>query len=813
MKKIIYTFLCMSVFWFSASNQASENVNLKSFHDVIDRTGTPLQFNEYDQYQNQRFNPLFDLGAWHGYLLPDQSDDYASFTGPMIIAQEYSVFIARKLEQLRVEDITTKRKYLFSQAVTKRYSAPGSLIQHYTFDDLTVELKLIFVTSRSALISTSIVNKTAFAKKLKLTWQGKLLKQWQGDKTVKQMFPHWQVGIEAQPKAIRFTLSKVRAAWQLMLGEQAQYQITRSLITDTTLDHHQTAYESAANIMVPANNDYQLFTAQSYFHNQQEMKQEQKKIEFTLDHGKEVAQKGRERWQGYLNKALASVDISQQRLAVKSIETLMGNWRSAAGALKHDIVSPSVTARWFNGAWAWDSWKHAYALASINNSLAKENIRAMFDYQITTKDAVRSQDAGMVIDAIFYNKDKARAGDGGNWNERNTKPPLASWAVWQVYNQSGDIEFIEEMYPKLLSYHQWWYRNRDHNKNGLVEYGATKHPAHNNKQGQITFKVTYTKEPAETRMLSQCKVAQENTYYCFGMKNYEAVLAYGKYLALDIGVQHAAGWESGMDNAARFGFINQEQLQNYANNKSKGDIEQARKDWQVRFFENKGEDNNLLGYSINQESVELNSYLAMEKRLLAKMARLLNYSEQADNFQQASERLSVRINRCFFDSNLGFYYDRKIINSTERGHKSSDICQGELLTMRGRGPEGWSPLWAGIASTEQAKKVIKVMLAKDEFNTIIPLGTAALSNPAYDADIYWRGRVWLDQVYFGLIALKKYGYTQEAKFLLKKLLENAQGLKRNGAIRENYNPETGGEQGATNFSWSAAHLYMLYREL
>jgi putative isomerase len=37
-------------------------------------------------------------------------------------------------------------------------------------------------------------------------------------------------------------------------------------------------------------------------------------------------------------------------------------------------------------------------------------------------------------------------------------------------------------------------------------------------------------------------------------------------------------------------------------------------------------------------------------------------------------------------------------------------------------------------------------------------------------------------------------------------------LSDKNSIRENYNPETGAVQGATNFSWSAAHLLMLYRE-
>lgn len=33
-----------------------------------------------------------------------------------------------------------------------------------------------------------------------------------------------------------------------------------------------------------------------------------------------------------------------------------------------------------------------------------------------------------------------------------------------------------------------------------------------------------------------------------------------------------------------------------------------------------------------------------------------------------------------------------------------------------------------------------------------------------------------------------------------------------GPIRENYNPLNGEQQGAPNFSWSAAHLYMLYND-
>ncbi|RHW76255.1 alpha-glucosidase [Colwellia sp. RSH04] len=797
-------------------------------NNVIDRTGTPLQFKSFDQYGNQKFNPLLDSGAWHGFLLPKHSEDYASFTGPMVIAQEYGVFIARKLEQLKVIDSSTNQQYNFDQAEKIIQSKPGELIQQYDFEDVSITLSLVFVNERTALISTKFANKSGKTKELALRWQGKLLSKWNNKQTIKEAIPHWQVTLTSDDHGVAFTFPKVRATWHLMLDEGAQYRIERSIKTSTVISQGNQAqgnqsYESVAQLSLTPNSSETIYTTQSYYHNQDELKAYNEQNKAILTEPKGYISDSKQRWQQYLSKGLMNVtskETAQESLpannnqalailALKSIETLHGNWRSPAGMLKKNIVSPSVTARWFNGAWAWDSWKHAYALASINPELAKDNIRAMFDYQVNLSDELRPQDAGMVVDAIFYNKDIARSGDGGNWNERNTKPPLASWAVWQVYQEEGDKTFIEEMYTKLVAYHQWWYSNRDHNGNGLAEYGATKHRLHNNEKQQIIFTVEYEQAPENKELLSECKMSGSYSYQCAGMASYQQVLTLGGYKKLDIPAQHAAGWESGMDNAARFGFINDEQLTAYAQKHYQGDIDKARADWQVRFFVNKDKQGNLLGFSIDQESVELNSYLAQEKLILAKMARVLGDNKQAERYKSAAENLVKRINQCFYHQETGFYYDRKI-NSN---HDKSEACQGTLLDKRGRGPEGWSPLWANIADKDKATSVMKIMLDEKEFNTHIPLGTASLQNPAYDADIYWRGRVWLDQFYFGIIALNNYGEKAAAKQLMQKLLDNAEGLLEQGTIRENYNPETGAVQGATNFSWSAAHLYMLYQAL
>lgn len=225
----------------------------------------------------------------------------------------------------------------------------------------------------------------------------------------------------------------------------------------------------------------------------------------------------------------------------------------------------------------------------------------------------------------------------------------------------------------------------------------------------------------------------------------------------------------------------------------------------MRFFENRESTGELLGFSIDQESVELNAYLVKEKKILAKMAKLLNRNKTYDTLSKDVDVLTQLINDCFFDENTGFYYDLKISAKALKPMQ----CEGKLLTERGMGPEGWSPLWAGVAQQHQAEKVVSNMMSEKHFNAVIPLPTAAFTNPAYDQGIYWRGRVWLDQFYFGIKALANYGYNQHAKALTMKLFNNAQGLVLNDPIRENYNPETGAMQGATNFSWSAAHLYML----
>ncbi|MBC3872500.1 alpha-glucosidase [Undibacterium flavidum] len=763
---------------------------------VLNRTGLPTAMQDFDHYQNQQFNPLFDAGSWHGYLLPDRAEFAGTFPGPLLVFEEYSLYLADALERFQIRDSLTGEQFDLARAQLSQSSGPGQLRQTIEWKNLRVHLDLYFLNQYDAIVRYRLENTSPKRMQLEWHWQGQLMTSWDKRQTVAQRFPDWQTTLSATPDGIKVAFSRQRDILNLMTSGAASYQIIRSLPAQTSVQDK--SYQSEMRMAPLAAGAGTVFYS-IYRYQLTNDVPPHVDVAHLFARAEELISKNQLRWSQWLAKLPATA------LSTKAFETLIANWRAPAGKIKHDIVVPSTTARWFNGAWAWDSWKHAYALAAVDAQLGKNVMRAMFDYQISAQDPLRPQDAGMLIDTVFCNQDAARGGDGDHWNERNSKPPLAAWAVWELFQQTKDLNWLREMRPRLEAYHTWWYRNRDHNQNGLVEYGATVHPIHTTKDGQLRFKVKLPADPG----LPACRQQTDGMYDCAGISAYESILAKRAYQQLELPVQEAAAYESGMDNAARFGFIDDPALQRYADQYYQGNLARARIDWQVRVFENRDAQGALQGYSINQESVDLNAFLYQEKMLLARIADALQDRSAAHQWRVQAQKLKLRIQACFYDAKTGFFYDRQIDAKPE--NQIGNACQGTLLSQRGRGPEGWSPLWTGAASKAQTKAVMQTMMNPREFLTQVPLPTAALSNPAYDPESYWRGRVWLDQLYFGIVGLHNYGYHQQAQRIQQQFMRGAMGLQGDASIRENYHPLTGRTQGASNFSWSAAHLLMLER--
>ena len=724
------------------------------YKNVLNINGEPSS-SLYGENSNNKYNNFSDKGAWHGYYLPKEGDKnyYGDFLGPVIIGEEYPVNLSDSLSKIVITNADNGKVYdLGKDSKASFIYYPGSLVQKYDLKDFTLNLKLIFPTNRTALIQTSITNKSNKNLNLKIKWKGHIFNEFKEDGYT---VPLNQKVIKTK-KGVEFTFSDIQYVWNFFSSKETKFTINYKGDTETKIDGNNYVTELNKEVKIAPKEDFKTYTTESYTFTNKELSSENEKIDNLLSNGDTYFKENNNRWQSYLDKTFKGTKETNPKynnVAVKAMETLTTNWRSPAGAIKHDGIVPSMSYKWFLGLWAWDSWKHAVATANFDGNLAENNIRAMFDYQIKPNDKVRPQDAGAVIDAIFYNKDSERGGIGGNWNERNSKPPLSAWAVWNVYKETGDKSFLEEMYPKLVAYHEWWYKNRDHDKNGIAEYGAMVHDAHDlhDKNGKVILDKDGNPEIDPNAIIE------------------------------------AAAWESGMDNATRFDV--------------KG---MGKDDVGVKVFQNKNKKGKVIGYSINQESVDLNAYLYAEKGFLKSMAEVLGKTEDAKKFEKQAEYVKKYVDDKMFDKKTGFFYDLQINN---------DGKEKKLLVNRGKGTEGWIPLWAKMATKEQASAVEKNIMSPNKFNTYMPFPTASKDNPKYAPTQYWRGPVWLDQALFGVEALQNYGYNKDATTMAEKLFDKAEGLTSDGPIRENYDPENGAGLNSKNFSWSSAVYYLLYKNL
>ncbi len=643
-----------------------------TYANTLNVQGVPDSVNDKSVY-------IFsDLGAWHAYALPSTSDTahLGAFIGPRLIIAG-NKWLSQTLNQLEIRD--AKTNILLSLKNAKQKSChyyPGLLRQQFTFKSLLVTLDLSYTDNRTAIIQTHFQNMGTQKLALDISWKGNV----------------WlpTAKLTANSKGLQVSLP--------MLQEEANLKIQFKEAVEVAVNADGKSYQVKLleQLVLKKGAAQNLYHTQTLSLNKLELAANQQKVSTVLSNPELKIDAAAQRWKGYLAKTL-TVDgkplnnDSIERVMVKCVNTLVNNWRSPIDNLKHDGLIPSYYPNYFHGFWAWDSWKHAVALAIFEPELAKNQIRAMFDFQ---------DEYGMIADCVFPDSSE------DNW--RDTKPPLAAWAVWEVYQATQDKDFIAELFPKLERYHAWWYKHRDHDKNGLCEYGSTD------------------------------------------------------------GTLIAAAWESGMDNA-------------------------------VRFDEAKMLQNDSVSWSINQESVDLNSYLYLEKLLLAKLAQKLNKETLAQKYEStATTKLLPLIQNWMYDAETGYFYD-------------IDITTKKPIKVKG--PEGWIPLWASIATKKQAEKIRHNMLNANTFATYMPFPTLAANHPKFNPQKgYWRGPVWLDQAYFAIQALANYGYTNDAKKMTQKLIYNAQGLvNAPNPIYENYHPITGKGLNTPHFSWSAAHFLLLTR--
>lgn len=419
MKKFIYLLAINILF----SCQTKEEIDyLKFSEDVLNYQITPTK--KFDK------NGLMfsDQGAWFAYSIPN-STNITDFTGPFLMTQQNGIWSSAALTNLIID------KNNWKSHTSKSYNS--HLEQTYTSEKLELNQKLVFLSGHSALIKTRIKN--IGTTKIPITYQIKNNSLLADGLT-----------FSATNNQLTILSTKTNAVGHIVFPEA-----TKIIVSDSI-------YTTIKNRVFLEPNETKEFTiSQTFIFPEYSWDTEKNNIKnnsFNTVLNNRKSEKNLQLKSVIENRKPEFSDDKYAVALAKAQLTLQNNWRIPAGEIKHEGLFPSYHYKWFNGFWSWDSWKHSVGLAYYNTNLAKKQIKLMFEFQ---------NPDGFVADCVY------RDTTIENHNYRDTKPPLSAWAVAKIYEKDNDIEFVKYMYPKLKLYHQFWYAKRDHDQDGLCEYGST----------------------------------------------------------------------------------------------------------------------------------------------------------------------------------------------------------------------------------------------------------------------------------------------------------------------------------------------------
>jgi len=198
------------------------------------------------------------------------------------------------------------------------------------------------------------------------------------------------------------------------------------------------------------------------------------------------------------------------------------------------------------------------------------------------------------------------------------------------------------------------------------------------------------------------------------------------------------------------------------------------------------------------EGVDLACYLHRELCCMAAIARKLGKEEDEMAFRGRAEKLKASINRVFWNDAEGFYYDRN-----ERTGKPIKV----------QSVAAFIPLWAGVASPGQAKRLIEEHLTNEKkFWLKYPVAGYAATEPDFyqgcrEGECNWRGTTWVPTNYMIFHGLLRYGFKEIARDLAWRTYRMA--MDENPVTREYYDSDTGKGNGMNPFwGWSALAYVM-----
>lgn len=177
--------------------------------------------------------------------------------------------------------------------------------------------------------------------------------------------------------------------------------------------------------------------------------------------------------------------------------------------------------------------------------------------------------------------------------------------------------------------------------------------------------------------------------------------------------------------------------------------------------------------------LHINCSLVRYAQVMAKLATRFGWQDKAAEWTRRADEQARRINQYCWDEQAGFYLEYDYVS----GHRLPYYSLN-----------GFWPLWAGIASKEQARRVVQQLKRFD-----YPYGLTFTDkdypnpHPEFTALEWAYPESWPPQQIIVELALKQYGYESDARAVSRRYIENVVTTwEKTGLTWERYNGVSGG---------------------
>lgn len=198
------------------------------------------------------------------------------------------------------------------------------------------------------------------------------------------------------------------------------------------------------------------------------------------------------------------------------------------------------------------------------------------------------------------------------------------------------------------------------------------------------------------------------------------------------------------------------------------------------------------------KALDLMCMMVKEERSLAAMARELGKRDEAERWTKEADRTAKLVRTRMWDEQTGYFYNLARDSGTFTTKDGISLKRPEIIAFL--------PLWAGIATKEQAARLVKNLTDPNTFWRRFGVPTLSADDTFYEPNItrccQWNGAVWFLWDYLVFRGLLDYGYREQAAEIAQRNMDAAiYQLKNNHRFWESYSADNTQLNSPKNYIW------------